>query len=1018
MAWQYRKRVNVAPGVYMNISKNGISTSIGVRGASMTFGKNGTYLNTGIPGTGFYNRQRIGGQSTLRVSYSAPQKSTPKIHSKGTYTATAWLCCIAALACIAAAPVGLIGTFIFGCGVWGNLTNRKKYYGKNARTETDSPTFIVDAKKALSESTDPRQKRILSNFINTVETVDAIEDEEYILESLNKKPGKNTELISNHTAELASLKHRLESTKYDIDESVPADVLTLYEQLCQSFEQLLTTQKIWEQTFKMQNLQAKSSAGSVVELKETNFGVGVFNYIKSKFDVPIIPVGNQLLYLYPEYAVLSTSPSRFEIIDHSNISMIYTTIRFNEPGFYPTDAEKIGTTWEYVNKNGGPDRRYANNRQISVVKYGGINLTIKGKLTVTFQISNANLAEDLCSSFNKLAGTVSSNKNETVADVSEPTSVYAPPVPENPVIEIKFSLPDIIQAADKLFQCLVDMTNDRQIIKALDNQKQLEKALGLEQIGGGIIDKRLAVVALTDLVKCFDRLGHHPNMMTDEGRAIGIALSRIIFPENEHWNNLSSMKSANGQKFLSNCYNLVKDNFHMDFEPDKFLLIEMFRHEGVNDETVNKWAVLLYRYALLIAKADNHLSDTEQKWLTNILSFTKNGGVCTTQYNITSKKATLPPGLDPLFADCARQVVTAGTASTSNLQRRFSIGYNRAGKIMDQLEMAGVVGTANGWHSREVLMDSLTLDELLSTGSSTIDMVEEVPSPVQDEEPTATSNKVLRKTISNPMKELENLIGLKVVKTEITNIYNLVKVQKVRASKGLNAPDISYHCVFTGNPGTGKTTVARLVAQIYKKLGILSKGHLVETDRSGLVAEYVGQTAVKTNKIIDTALDGVLFIDEAYSLVQNGGRNDYGLEAIATLLKRMEDNRDRLVVILAGYSDRMEQFINSNPGLQSRFNRYINFEDYSADELTSIYKLNLSKFDYKMTPEASEVIKNVMEEAVAHKDKNFGNARFVRNLFEKTIEQQAKRLASSSLSSITDEDLVKITKEDVSISAL
>lgn len=464
---------------------------------------------------------------------------------------------------------------------------------------------------------------------------------------------------------------------------------------------------------------------------------------------------------------------------------------------------------------------------------------------------------------------------------------------------------------------------------------------------------------------------------------------------------------------LADCYNLVKDNLHMEFEPDKFLLIEMLRHEGVDEETINKWAVLLYRYALLIAKADGHLSDTEQKWLTNILSFTKNGGVNTTHYNTISKKVTLPPGLDPLFADVARYIVSSNIGSTSSIQRRFEIGYSRAGKIMDQLEQLGIVSPLQGDRPRTVLMDSLTLDELLSTGSSTIDTVEEVSSSMEVEHPTDESKKVQERTISNPMKELENLIGLTGVKTEITNIYNLVRVQKVRAAKGLNAPDISYHCVFTGNPGTGKTTVARLVAQIYKKLGILGKGHLVETDRSGLVAEYVGQTAVKTNKIIDSALDGVLFIDEAYSLVQSGRGNDYGFEAIATLLKRMEDNRDRLVVILAGYSDEMKQFIDSNPGLQSRFNRYIHFEDYSAEELSLIYEFNLSRYDYKMTPEASVAIKEVMEEAVANKDKNFGNARFFRNLFEKTLERQAKRLASSSLSSITEEVLVEITKEDI-----
>lgn len=1007
MAWRYRKRVKVAPGVYMNINKSGISTSAGVRGASVTFGKNGTYLNTGIPGTGFYDRQRIGKPSAPRTNY-ATSPSAFRIHSKGTYTFAAFLCGFVALACTAVAPFGLIGTFIFGAGAWANLSNRKKYYGKNTVESEECPSFITDAKKALAKSADERQKKILSNFINTVETIDSIEDEEYILGMLKKKPAKNAELISAHSAELASLKRRLESTKYDVDSSAPSDVLALYEKSCRSFELLLSSQKIWIQTSKSQNMEVKSSAASIVELKETNFGVGVFNYIKSRFDVPIIPVGNQLLYLYPEYAILSTSPSLFEIVDYSNISMIYTSIRFNEPGIYPTDAEKIGTTWEYVNKNGEPDRRYARNRQIAVVRYGGIHLTVKGKTAVTFQVSNAHLADDFCTSFNRLAGTVKANYKESSASVSGPISVTT-----NLVAETNFSLAEVIQAADRLFQCLVDMATDRQVVEALDNQRQLEKALELDQIGGGIIDKRLAVVAVTDLVKCFDRLGHRPDMSTDEGCAIGIALARIILPDNEIWNNQSQMQTAEGQKLLADCYNLVKDNLHIEFEPDKFLLIEMLRHEGVDEETINKWAVLLYRYALLIAKADGHLSDTEQKWLTNILSFTKNGGANTTHYNITSKKVSLPSGLDPLFADVARYIVSSNIGSTSSIQRRFEIGYSRAGKIMDQLEQLGVVGPLQGARPRTVLMDSLALDELLSTGSSTIDIVDEVPSSIEVEHPIDKPEGGQKRTISNPMKELENLIGLAGVKTEITNIYNLVKVQKVRAAKGLNAPDISYHCVFTGNPGTGKTTVARLVAQIYKKLGILSKGHLVETDRSGLVAEYVGQTAVKTNKIIDSALDGVLFIDEAYSLVQNGRGNDYGSEAIATLLKRMEDNRDRLVVILAGYSDEMKQFIDSNPGLQSRFNRYIHFEDYSAEELSSIYEFNLSKYDYRMTPEASAAIKEVMEEAVANKDKNFGNARFVRNLFEKTLERQAKRLASSSLSSITEEVLVKIIKEDV-----
>lgn len=267
-----------------------------------------------------------------------------------------------------------------------------------------------------------------------------------------------------------------------------------------------------------------------------------------------------------------------------------------------------------------------------------------------------------------------------------------------------------------------------------------------------------------------------------------------------------------------------------------------------------------------------------------------------------------------------------------------------------------------------------------------------------------------QESVESPYEMLNDLIGLSSVKEEITKLANFIKIQQVRQSKGLKTPDISYHCVFTGNPGTGKTTVARIMASIYKDLGILKKGHLVETDRSGLVAEYVGQTAVKTNKIIDSALDGVLFIDEAYSLVQ-GAKEDFGQEAISTLLKRMEDDRNRLIVILAGYSSEMKGFIDSNPGLQSRFNRYIHFSDYSADELKQIFLLNAKKNQYTLDEEASRVLEEVMSSAIDHKDKNFGNARFVRNLFEKSIQNQATRLSSQS--NITEDVLSMLKAEDL-----
>ncbi len=260
----------------------------------------------------------------------------------------------------------------------------------------------------------------------------------------------------------------------------------------------------------------------------------------------------------------------------------------------------------------------------------------------------------------------------------------------------------------------------------------------------------------------------------------------------------------------------------------------------------------------------------------------------------------------------------------------------------------------------------------------------------------------------NPYEELEGLIGLNNVKQEIKTLANLVKVQQARKEEGLKNSTLSYHLVFTGNPGTGKTTIARIIASIYKDLKILKKGHLVETDRSGLVAEYLGQTAVKTNAVIDTALDGVLFIDEAYSLTDEN--DSYGKEAVATLLKRMEDDRDRLVVILAGYTENMTHFIVTNPGLESRFNKYIEFTDYNAEELFQIFMRLAHKYDYLVDEEAQQIIKDLINTEIESKDKQFGNARFVRNLFENILANQANRLANNN--TLSSESLRTIVKED------
>lgn len=881
MAWI--NRTEIAPGIYLDLSKVGVSPTIGVRGSSLT--RNGQYVNTGIPGTGFYERTKLVHTHQAHAPLSNGSADPKTAHANTLVVAIAMA--------IGVFCISLAFSFLEGCIVWAVFVVLLIFVAVisgmagDKSKEVDPSLWIYKAKATLPKLQGETQE-VLKNFIGCYELARQIEYETKVVNALEDKMrgasnAKLEQLLWEHQSKLEELNRQLADVQMDVDAPLTDEEKEAYGKLCDAFEQVMHSAYAWFIAPSNYGSPTEPHAQTIGKRRQASAYVGVFDYLKSDFDVPVLDTGDTQYYIYPKFVIKASSVCEFEVYPLTPSAITASIVKYAEAEVKPLDAHSTEEAWLYANGDGSPDKRHTNNKLVPVYQYGCINFDL-GSTQSRFMFSNGKASERFAEALDFYVGkpnaSSSSSEEDAMALEKANGSFY----------------PAMEKAATNLYLHVKSMNGMEDVIEAMNKQHCLAVADDLPFT----VNHRLALAAFADAWKCYKGLGHQIDYSKPEIIALSIFCAELGSEDALSVVSSEQLMRSQGIAATKGFIKVMEDSFDTKFPDDKFFVIEILRANGIDEDVINKYAVLLYRFASILAKADGNVDEKETAWLANMVKFTES------------------PNKDRETAHVAKDAPA--------------------------------------------------------------------------------------------LQQLDKLIGLESVKEEVNKLTNFIKVQNLRKQKGMNAITLSYHCVFTGNPGTGKTTVARIVAQIYRELGILKKGQLVETDRSGLVAEYVGQTAVKTNKIIDSALDGVLFIDEAYSLVQGGG-NDYGKEAIATLLKRMEDDRDRLIVILAGYDNEMKLFIDSNPGLQSRFNRYIHFSDYNAEELMAIFKLNLKKFDYELTNDAEQKISHLFSYAVSHKDQNFGNGRYARNVLEKTLENQATRLAT--VSEITEQMLRTIEEHDI-----
>lgn len=1026
MAINFRKRKKILPGVYLNFSKKGISTTVGPRGANINFGKKGAYLNTGIPGTGFYSRQKIGGGNGSSPNYTPTNNFTSNTNvvksdkSKTTtillafflgtfgahrfYLGQHWKGIFSILFCWTYIPtiISFIDVIVFA------VMSQDKFDDKyNNAISSSIVQNCSGCGTPLTFMTTPNfgggklkdGGRVCRECFGKVAKVD-------VGFGLNSKKKYDTNLVRQVLSgtPVSSLSF---TSSYSTSNTTSIPTSQSLEELKKHIEEARQERQELETEIKQQQVATRRLESN---LKSKQSGIGKMFAKQEAVEQLEAEVKEANEYLTDLYSQYEESQANINIESDKEFQEQYLKVK----DAY-IDLSKANKIWDIVSERETTETKSAAKSSIDrkeihftfddidfilsehsafhLENADGDNLYIYPAFILQLNHSGAITLidlHDLCFRFHRQR--FLEEKSTTPSDTQ--------------VIDYTWAKVNKDGSPDKRF------VGNYQIPVVEYGAFEFSTNSGLREVYY-ISNVQLAEKFANEFRKYLSLLTPTTNSSLPE-----------------------FTPSSNGTKtnnFSYQFYSLLKD-----FSKSLLQIVHKLQTNEAILERINGGQIQTAASEFI---ANCVIYDMIQ--VSNILAKGKLSAksleatglvLATNQLLPYNNEDMLDKDFDTLalahqqglYEDIARQLLDIGAMENPmqiSIQETQDEKIISSTKQQNNLSFPTFLKISDNPLFEEYVTVLYRYATIISKADNVVSKVEETllkeiyqithnPIPEKKNEALHISKGDKNESLDEVLNELNSLIGLNEVKEEINTLINFIKVQKAREQSGLKSSSLSYHIVFTGNPGTGKTTVARIVAKIYKHLGILTEGQLVETDRSGLVAEYVGQTAVKVNKSVNSALNGILFIDEAYSLVGEN-KDDFGKEAVATLIKRMEDDRDKLVLVLAGYTKEMTDFIDTNPGFKSRFNRYISFPDYTPSELFEIFESSCNKLDYHLTKEAKIKLKSVFENAYSSRDKSFGNGRFVRNVFEKALEQQANRIAKER--SLTKEILTTITDEDIEI---